>query len=138
MPYYIIKWLDLRNSVLILPLGGAFALQAFRCATAIHGTTRPFAVEKKQFNYCIYFSSVVDLAYDDKTGDFVYVQYPFHEAKIRLKKLLTSIFLLACMYSIMISVEYQLFEQNLEGYFSYFHWKHLLNKLSFACKSFFR
>lgn len=137
MPYYIIKWLDLRNSILIVSFGGSLALQAFRCSTAIHGTTRPLAVEKKRFNYCIYFCSIVDLTFDDETGDFVYVQHPLREAMIRLKKLLTGVFLLVCMYSIMISVEYELFEDNLDSYVSYFHWKHLLNNLSFACKFFF-
>lgn len=119
-----------------MPLGLGFALQGFRCITAIHGTTRPLSVEKKRFHYCIYFSSIFDLTYDDKTGDFVYVRYPFHEAMIRLKTLLTSVFILGCIYSIMISVEYQFFEETLEGYFSYFHWKHLLSNLSFACEFF--
>lgn len=119
---------------------GAFGLQAFRCISAMYGTTTPKSIERKKFHYCIYFASIVDLTYDTTTGDFIYVpvQYRYYEIMAKLKKFIRSVILLGIMYSIMTEFDYQIFHQDeYKRLYCYFHWKHLLNNFSFACKSLF-
>ncbi len=137
IPHYIIRWLDIRNTVSMIVMGGAFALQAFRCIAAIHGTTTPLAAEIKLFNYCTYYCGVVDLTYDAVTGDFVQVKVRscnkcrYKEAWSKLKRFLSSTVLLGLMFSILEPLEYKPFNDDDIGLF---HWKHLVNNFCFACK----
>ena len=118
----------------MIVIGGAFLLQALRCVAAIHATTTPLAAEKKLFNYCIYYSSIVDLNYDATTGDFVHVtyEYRYKEAFANLKTSLGSILLLGLMFSLLEPLEYKPYQD--DDNISILHWKHLVNNFCFACK----
>ena len=125
------QWLNFDNTFQMISTGTLFALQALRCITAIHGTTTPASVEMNQWHYCIYFCSIVDLTYDEKTGYFVYTNNPYQEAWTELKKFLSGLFLLICMNSFMSPFNYQIFDAEHIGVF---HWSNIVNNVLFICE----
>jgi len=117
----------------MIVMGGAFILQTLRCIAAIHGTTTPLSVEKKVFNYCIYYCSIVNLIYDTTTGEFVFTdtKYRYMEALSKFKTFLVSSILLGLMFSILEPMEYKPYKDDGSD-IGLFHWKHLVNNFCFA------
>ena len=140
LPFYLIQMLDLRNSVFNIVIGGAFALQAVRCISAIHGTVTPKSIIDQRRNncfiYCIYFCSIVDLKYDIMTGDFLYIppNQRLCDFWMKVKKLVFGIIQLTIMYSFMDSdsINYKPFQQPQQLGQNILDWKHLVNNMCFA------
>ena len=65
-PFYMIPFLDVQNRAVLVTFTATPTLVGFRCLEALYGFS-PHSVEDSLWNYCIYYSSVIELVFDEKT-----------------------------------------------------------------------
>ena len=95
IPYTLIDYLGVTNRVLRMSLTTLPCNVTFRCIEAMHGTS-PVCVEDSLMNYLIYYSSVVDFVWDQKSGKRIKItiqEFLMHIWKITLHLLLMSLVL---------------------------------------------
>mmetsp|Transcript_5815 Transcript_5815/g.11388 ORF Transcript_5815/g.11388 Transcript_5815/m.11388 type:complete len:424 (+) Transcript_5815:32-1303(+) len=65
-PFYAIPYFDVQNRAVLVAVAATPTLIGFRCLEALYGFSPP-AVEDSLWHYCIYYSSVIEFVFDDKT-----------------------------------------------------------------------
>mmetsp|Transcript_10710 Transcript_10710/g.23235 ORF Transcript_10710/g.23235 Transcript_10710/m.23235 type:complete len:755 (-) Transcript_10710:141-2405(-) len=65
-PMYLIRAFEVRNRAVVITTAATPTLVTFRCLEALHGFS-PHSVEESLWNYCIYYSSVIEFVFDEKT-----------------------------------------------------------------------
>lgn len=67
LPFKILKLLDLRNKCLTLSMCTLPNLVIFRCMETMHNCSPP-EVETSLKNYCLYYASIIEFAFDPQAG----------------------------------------------------------------------
>ncbi|KAL7472334.1 hypothetical protein ACHAXS_012670 [Conticribra weissflogii] len=65
-PFYAIPYFDVQNRAVLVSVAATPTLIGFRCLEALYGFSPP-AVEDTLWHYCIYYSSVIEFVFDEKT-----------------------------------------------------------------------
>ena len=66
LPFYLISFFDVRNRAVLVSTAATPTLVTFRCLEALYGFS-PHSVEDSLFNYCMYYSSVIEFVFDKNT-----------------------------------------------------------------------
>ena len=97
--------------------------------------TSPPVVEDNIMNYCVYYSSTVEIMFDPKTSHGIHAKLTYSLDK--LLKFIVSSVALGIMISVLEAHSYKIFREGDSeklGMMKFFHWGHLLNNFSLACK----
>ena len=66
LPIYLIRFFNVRNRAVLISTAATPTLVTFRCLEALYAFS-PHSVEDSLWNYCIYYSSVIEFVFDEKT-----------------------------------------------------------------------
>ena len=110
IPYTLIDYLGVTNRVLRMSLTTLPCNVTFRCIEAMHGTS-PACVEDSLMNYLIYYSSVVDFVWDQKTG--MRIKITIQEFLMHLWKITIQLLLLSLVLSFLYHFNYKPFPSDI-------------------------
>ncbi|KAL7544477.1 hypothetical protein ACHAWF_007860 [Thalassiosira exigua] len=66
-PIFLTRTFNLSNRAVRVATAATPTLVTFRCLEALHGSS-PHSVEGSVWNYCLYYSSVIEFVFDERTG----------------------------------------------------------------------
>jgi len=130
LPFTLVTCLDLRNSFIILFVASLPMLVGFRCMEAMHGTG-PKEVESKLSSYCLYYSSMIEILFDEK-GNGIKVNAK-EIYKTVVSTTIPALIEIVMLLSILVPKSYKLVEERTtDSILDMFHWSRLLNNFSLA------
>ena len=115
LPHPLINYLGLTNRALRMSLTTLPCNVTFRCIEAMHGTS-PVCVEDSLTNYLIYYSSVVDFMWDEKSRERIKITS--RELLQHLWKITIQMLILSPLLSTLFQFDYKPFPSDvvLEDY----------------------
>jgi len=135
-PFFIMDFLDIRNQVLRFCVCGILPIVSiFHCTEAMFNHS-PHSVEASFRNYAIYYMSVVEIVFDEKTNRLVKPSNAYIIS--RVKDFGINLLTISAYNSIMKHLQYQAFECDInattaspsELLHGIFGWKLLMNNLT--------
>lgn len=114
MPNMFVGYLELKNACFMVCVASTPILLVFRCLEAMHGFS-PAAVESQVTNYMIYYGSVIEFVFDDKTRHPV--QSTTRESVTKAKRFLIFYFFLGILFSILLPTNFSPFAISRHGDF---------------------
>ena len=98
----------------------------------MHGTG-PKEVESKLSSYCLYYSSMIEILFDEK-GNGIKVNAK-EIYKTVVSTIIPALVEIVMLLSILVPKSYKLVEERTtDSILDMFHWSRLLNNFSLACK----